>query len=126
MLRRRDARPHGPLIAGATIPGQTAPLAPPHLFENGQFGGMLDKLKEQFDYVVFDTAPLRSYLDAIFLASLVDGVVLVVKAESTLVEVGKEIKARLHKVGAPILGVVVNQAEDYIPRFIRQRLRPEE
>lgn len=70
----------------------SAPLAPPYLFENGRFGELLAKLQDKFDYVIFDAAPMKSYLDAVFLATRVDGVILIVKAEATPIEVGREVK----------------------------------
>ena len=65
---------------------------------------------------------MKSYLDAVFLATRVDGVILIVKAEDTPIEVGLEVKKRLEEVNAPVLGVVVNRTKEYVPKFIRKRL----
>ena len=100
----------------------SAPLAPPYLFENGTFADLLEKLRDKFDYIIFDAAPMKSYLDAVFLATQVDGVILIVKAEATPIEVGLDIKKRLEEVNAPIIGVVVNRTKDYVPGFLRKRL----
>jgi capsular exopolysaccharide synthesis family protein len=100
----------------------SAPLAPPYLFEAGPFDELLTGLKEKFDYIIFDAAPLGLHLDSTFLASRVDGVILVLKAESTQVQVGQEIKKRLEEAGARILGVVVNQTQDYVPPLLRRLL----
>ncbi len=106
----------------SVISSGSAPLAALHLFEDGKFDELLASLRERFDHVVFDTAPLARHLDAICIARRVDGVILVVKAESTPVEAGQEMKKKLDEAGAPILGVVVNQTQDYVPRFLRQLL----
>ncbi len=97
-------------------------LAAPHLYRAGTFDELLASLKEKFDYVLFDAPPMSMHLDATFLASRVDGVILVVKAESTQVEEAQEVKKRLDNVEARILGVVVNKTQDYVPRFIRRLL----
>jgi capsular exopolysaccharide synthesis family protein len=100
----------------------SAALAPPYIFEAGAFDELLTGLKEKFDYIIFDAAPLGLHLDSVFLASRVDGVILVVKAEATQVDVGLMIKKRLEEVGAHFLGVVVNQTQNYIPKALRQLL----
>ncbi len=100
----------------------SAPFAPPYLFETGSFDELLAGLRERFHYIVCDAAPLGFHLDSVFLASRVDGVILVVKAEYTGVEEGKEVKARLEEVGAPLLGVIVNQTQTYVPAFLRRLL----
>lgn len=100
----------------------SATFAPPYLFEAGAFDELLTGLKEKFDYIIFDAAPLGLHLDSVFLASRVDGVILVVKAETTQVDVGLTIKKRLGEAGARFLGVVVNQTQNYVPQALRQLL----
>lgn len=100
----------------------SAAFAPPYIFEASAFDELLSGLKEKFDYVVFDAAPLGLHFDSIFLASRVDGVILVIKAETTQVNVGITIKKRLEEAGAHFLGVVVNQTQNYIPKALRQLL----
>lgn len=100
----------------------SAALAPPYIFEAGAFDDLMTGLKDKFDYIVFDAAPLSIHLDSVFLASRVDGVILVVKAETTQVDVGLAIKKRLEEVGARFLGVVVNKAQNYVPQALRRLL----
>jgi protein-tyrosine kinase len=113
-------------ISPTDIPGLflmtsgAALLAPPHLFANGNFDQLLADLKEKFDCIIFDAAPLATHLDSMFLASRVDGVLLVIKAEVTQVTIGLEVKKLLDEVGARILGAVVNQPQDYVPQFFRR------
>lgn len=100
----------------------SAALAPPYIFEGGAFDELLAGLKERFDYIIFDAAPVGLHLDSVFLASRVDGVILVIKAETTQVDVGLSIKKRLEEVGARFLGVVVNQTQNYVPKALRRVL----
>jgi capsular exopolysaccharide synthesis family protein len=97
-----------------------APLALPYLFETGNFDQLLADLKERFDCIIFDAAPLGNHLDSIFLASRVDGVLLVIKAEATSVPIGVAIKKLLDEAGARILGAIVNQPQEYVPQFFRR------
>jgi capsular exopolysaccharide synthesis family protein len=70
---------------------------------------LLNDAKEAFDWVIIDTPPLMLLPDAHLLSPLVDGAILVVKANSTpheLVRRAADIIGRKR-----ITGVVLNQAE---------------
>ena len=69
---------------------------------------LIDEAKEAFDWVIIDTPPLMLLPDAHLLSSLVDGAVLVVKANSTPHEM---VKRTADIIGRDrVLGVVLNQA----------------
>lgn len=70
---------------------------------------LLDEAKETFDWVFIDTPPLMLLPDAHLLSSMVDGVVLVVRANSTAHEVVKRAADVLGR--NRIAGVVLNQAD---------------
>jgi capsular exopolysaccharide synthesis family protein len=70
---------------------------------------LLDEAKESFDWVIIDTPPLMLLPDAHLLSSLVDGAVLVVRANSTPHEMVKRTSEIIGK--NRILGVVLNHAE---------------
>ena len=61
-----------------------------------------------FDYVVIDSAPLLPVADSLLLGRHVDGVILSVMHDHSLVASVAEAQHRLRSVGANILGVVVN------------------
>ena len=100
----------------------SGPLAPPYLFESGYFDELLAQLRTKFNYIIFDAAPLGLHLDATFLASRVDGVLLLIKAEATMTEEAQVMKKQLEAVGAKILGVVMNQTKDYVPKVLHKLL----
>jgi Mrp family chromosome partitioning ATPase len=79
-------------------------------------------MKEQADWVLFDTPPLNSYNDAITLAARTDGVVLVLEAEKTRREVVQKVCERLEESGIRILGTVLNKRRMYIPDWAYNRL----
>lgn len=79
---------------------------------------LLARLRSQFDFIVVDGPPVNSYADASVLATKVDGVILVVEADRTPVVEAENAKRQLGKVGARILGVVLNRRRSYIPAWI--------
>lgn len=83
---------------------------------------LLARLRSQFDFIVVDGPPVNSYADASVLATKVDGVILVVEADQTPVIEAENAKRQLGKVGARILGVVLNRRRSYIPAIIESFL----
>lgn len=81
-------------------------------------GEMLARLRPEFDFVVIDSPPVNQYADASVLASKVDGVILVIEADRTPVAEAESAKRQLERVGARILGVVLNRKRSYIPAFL--------
>lgn len=69
---------------------------------------LIEEAKEAFDWVILDTPPLVMLSDAHLLASMVDGAVLVVRANSTPHDLVKRAAEIIGK--ARITGVVLNQA----------------
>jgi capsular exopolysaccharide synthesis family protein len=95
---------------------------PAHKFENKRLKGIIGELKAEFDFLIFDSAPILPYSDTQVLAPKLDGVILIVKAEQTRWEVVQKAKEELEKSGAHILGAVLNQRHYHIPEFIYRRL----
>ena len=83
---------------------------------------LINRLRPQFDFIVVDGPPVNHYADASVLATKVDGVILVVEADSTPVVEAEAAKRQLDKVGARILGVVLNRQRSYIPAFLESIL----
>jgi capsular exopolysaccharide synthesis family protein len=72
---------------------------------------LLDEAKEMFDWVIIDTPPLMLLPDAHLLSFLIDGAVLVVKANSTPHEL---VRRTAETIGRDrVLGVVLNRAEHH-------------
>lgn len=83
---------------------------------------LLDSLKKQFDLIVIDSAPALSSTDGVGISSSVDGVVLILEAETTRWQVAEETKNRILRNGGNILGIVLNKRQYYTPEFIYKRL----
>ncbi len=68
---------------------------------------LIEEMKREYGIVIFDSPPLLPVTDATVLASVVDGVVLVVRAEKTSKEGVKRSIDLLRSVGAKVLGAVL-------------------
>jgi capsular exopolysaccharide synthesis family protein len=70
---------------------------------------VLEEARQSYDWIILDTPPLTLLADASLLVSLVDGAVLVVKAESTSLE---QARRALQTIGKPkTIGVVLNASK---------------
>lgn len=75
------------------------------------------RLKLLFDLIVVDAPPLLPVSDPAVLSREVDGVAMVVRAGRTQRDVALRAKRILDDVGANLLGVIVNNADDVLPYY---------
>ena len=94
------------LTSGKILPNPSEMLASSAMTE------LIEKLKEEYDIIVLDTAPIQLVTDAQILSTKVDGTILVVRAEITKKDVVIEAKNLLDKVGANIIGTVLYAVEN--------------
>jgi len=73
----------------------------------GKFAPLLDLLRQQYDCVVIDTAPVLSVADTLLIASSTDGVILAVLTDVSRSHKIAEARNKLIAVGARFLGAVV-------------------
>ena len=78
----------------------------------------LAELYSQFDYVLLDVASLNNSNDAIALGSSADGVVLVLRENSSRRETARKALQDLRDAKVQALGVVLNQRTFPIPEAI--------
>ncbi|MFQ5932511.1 MAG: CpsD/CapB family tyrosine-protein kinase, partial [Nitrospiraceae bacterium] len=93
----------------AFIPSGVTPGDPGALLSSAQAKELVTCLKEQCDYVLFDSPPLLLVSDNLLFATSLDGVILVAKAGQTKKRDLKRAKGLLEGAGARILGVILNQ-----------------
>jgi polysaccharide biosynthesis transport protein len=70
---------------------------------------LLTTLDPHFDFILIDSPPVTSFSDSTVLASLSDGVILVVQGSKSSQETVKYSTKILRMVGAKIIGVVLNK-----------------
>lgn len=78
------------------------------LLESVEMRQLLDEAKQHYDLIVIDTPPLTGVTDAAAIASIVDGVILVVRGGVTDRDALDLTVQRLERVNGQVLGVVFN------------------
>lgn len=79
------------------------------LLVSSKFNDFLEKLKEDFDYIIIDTPPITESSDAQALSKYADGSVLVVRDGQTERKTAIKAKDILKKANANIIGVFLNK-----------------
>jgi Mrp family chromosome partitioning ATPase len=82
----------------------------------------LAELRTEFDYVLIDTPAMSGSNDAVALGAAADGVVLVLKANSSRRESARKVVSELQAAKARVLGAVLNQRTFPIPDAIYNKL----
>jgi len=88
------------------------PPNPSEMLGSKAMTSLLEALKLRYDIIILDSAPLQAVTDAQILSTKADGTILVVRAERTKKDSVVQGKALLDKVGAKILGIVLNGVEN--------------
>lgn len=99
---------------------------PGQLLDSPQVRSLIEGLQEQADLVLFDTPALLAVSDAVVLAPMVDGVVLVVGRAQTQQEALQTARQHLAGVSAKLMGVVVNRADQSEHIYQRYAQKPVE
>jgi len=87
------------------------PLSPSELLTSQRMMQTMASLRENADFVIFDTPPLASASDALILASKLDGTLLVVQAGRAHPQEIRQTVSRLQEAKARVLGIVLNKAK---------------
>lgn len=81
---------------------------PISLLEDERFKELLDKLSEDYRYVIVDTPPLCAVADGSLIASMCDGAILVVRSGRTSRKLVAQSIRQLDYVDCKLLGTVLN------------------
>ncbi|CAN5524128.1 polysaccharide biosynthesis tyrosine autokinase [soil metagenome] len=84
------------------------PPNPAELIGSEQMASLMRMLQTKFTHVVVDSPPIASFTDGVLIASMVDGVVLVVHAGKSSRQVVRRSRQLLNEIGAKIFGVLLN------------------
>lgn len=95
---------------------------PSEIFSSGGLPRLLDSAKKNYRFIVIDLPAVNKASWAVRLASLCDGVALVVEAERSRREVVQRVKEQLVESKANVLGVVINKRRFRIPGWLYHRL----
>jgi capsular exopolysaccharide synthesis family protein len=79
------------------------------LTEGGRFATLLTQLRDRFDLILLDTAPLLAIDEARVVASMADGVVFLLRWRKTAAKAAEIALDRLTDVDANVIGVALTQ-----------------
>lgn len=86
----------------------TIPPNPSEILGSNQMESFLEKLKNDFDYVIIDSPPIIPVTDAEIIAQISDGTILVVSTNSTEMDLLEKSVEVLSKDKSTFLGVLLN------------------
>jgi polysaccharide biosynthesis transport protein len=88
------------------------PKNPGELVASQSFVELISELRSRFDIVLIDSPPVIPVADTTALASLVDGIVMVLRIRRGVVLSAHKAKSRLDMVQANLMGVIVNGMDE--------------
>lgn len=91
------------------VPSGPVPPNPSELLASNRMAKLLKEVQGHYDIVLLDSPPMIAVTDSSILATRVDGVMLVVKAGVTRVDLVRNAIEQLKKANANFMGVVLNQ-----------------
>ncbi|MFB5065673.1 MAG: CpsD/CapB family tyrosine-protein kinase [Candidatus Wallacebacter cryptica] len=87
------------------------PPNPAELLQSKSMRGIVERLKQEHERVLFDAPPVLPVADAMILSAYVDGVIMVISANHVPREMAVRAKELLENTNARLLGVVLNQVK---------------
>ena len=99
------------------------PPNPAELLDSERMRGAVEKLREQYDYLVIDLPPVNIVTDALIVSSLVDGMMVVVRQDYTDRRSLSDCIASLKLVNAHVLGFVMTDTQEEGSKYNRYKYR---
>lgn len=87
------------------------PPNPVELLGSSSMKKLLAAMREEYDYVLLDSAPLGLVVDSAVTAAFCDGAIIVLSAGQTRARTALEVKEQLERSGCHILGTILNCIE---------------
>ena len=84
------------------------PPNPAELVGSKKFAMFIEEMKTVYDYIILDSSPCVAYTDSVLAGRISDGVLLVISATIGKMDAAIQAKKNFEKVGAKIIGVVLN------------------
>lgn len=95
----------------AILPVIAPTFTPRDMFDSAAFAEVLAQLRETYDLVIIDTAPVLAVADTRLIASRVDAVLVAAKWKKTPSGVVRRAVNELQSVHAKVMGVVLNNVD---------------
>lgn len=95
----------------------SVPPNPTELLNSTRMAELMAELRDHYEYIIVDSAPVLPVSDSMVLAKLTDGVVIVANGSATPRQQVRTACARLEYARAKILGVVLNKIKFHSPDY---------
>lgn len=99
------------------LPAGKLPPNPSELLASEGMRRTLSSLMEGYDLIVIDTPPLLAASDAAIIATLADGVIMVLRAGKTDIAAALQSTQQLSAVGARVVGAVLNDPDAQVAKY---------
>lgn len=106
-----DVCQQGPSQNLSILPSGEVPANPGELLASDRFSGLLQALKEKYDYIILDCPPVLPVSDPTIIAQLVDSVLLVTCLDSNGIPKARQCCRSLASAGVDLAGLIVNRAD---------------
>lgn len=93
------------------LPTGAFPPNPSELLLSSNNKELMDKLREMYDIIIVDCAPVLGLNDALVMTRFTDINIVVVTKRKTKMESLEEVKKNFEKVGAKVNGVILNKVK---------------
>lgn len=93
------------------MPSGVFPSNPTELLGNSRMQVLLTALKEKFNYVIIDTPPLGSVIDAAVISKNSDASMMVLASDVSSKAIARKVVDQLKTANPNFLGVVINKAD---------------
>ena len=93
------------------LPSGKIPPNPSEVVGSSRMAFLITQLKARFDFIIIDTPPVTPATDALLIAPLTDGAVLVVKSGNTDRKIIQDAVDQFKTVKQPVIGMVLNQVD---------------
>ncbi len=114
---------HTPLPNLDILVSGPIPPNPAELLSSTYMRELITQAVERYDQVIFDGPPVLLVSDALVLAGLADGVILICRARANSRGVAQRAREQLERVNAHLFGAVLNAAQVRRGGYFREQFR---
>jgi capsular exopolysaccharide synthesis family protein len=110
-----EVEPNLSIMASGPLPPN-----PAELLGSEQMTNIMADMLGEYDQIIFDGAPCLLMTDAPALSTLVDGVIMVVRAGANTYGIVQRAREMLNRIGAHVVGVVLNGVRTVAGGYLRK------
>src|SRR5215472_16730352 len=93
------------------LPAGPSPSNPVELLDSDPLRNLLNRWRDEYDYVIIDSPPTLSLTDAVVVSPETDAVVMVIRSGETTKDAVRRTRDTLLQVNARIIGIVMNAVD---------------